>query len=227
MISNVLFDLDGTLTDPKEGITRCIQFSLERLGMEAPPADDLLWCIGPPLRDSFAHLLKSPDKGLLDLALLHYRERFSEIGVYENFVYPGIIPALQQIRASGYQVYLATSKPTVFATRILDHFSLTQFFHGIHGSETDGRLSDKGDLVSYILKTWALDPRLSLIVGDRLHDVIGGRRNGTMTATVTYGYGTRDEIDEAGPDFIFDSPSEMAAFLQNKRPPNPVLNSDG
>jgi phosphoglycolate phosphatase len=227
MISNILFDLDGTLTDPKEGITRCIQFSLSRLGRETPPADDLLWCIGPPLRDSFAHLLGNTDKALLDLALHNYRERFSEIGIYENFVYPDTVRSLQQIRASGYRLFLATSKPTVFAARILDHFNLTRFFDGIHGSEIDGRLSDKADLVAHILKTWDLDPRSSLMVGDRLHDVIGGRKNGTMTASVTYGYGTRDEIDEAKPDFIFDSPSEMAVFLQTKRPPNQALNSDG
>jgi len=227
MISNVLFDLDGTLTDPKEGITRCIQFSLDQLGREAPQAEDLLWCIGPPLRDSFASLLGSTDKALLDLALQHYRERFTEIGIYENAVYPGIVPALQHIRAFGYQVFLATSKPKVFATRILDHFSLTQFFHGIYGSKIDGRLSDKGDLVAYILKYCALDPRLSLIVGDRSHDIVGGKRNGIMTATVTYGYGTRCEIDAAEPDFIFDSPSELAVFLKTKRPPNQALNSDG
>jgi phosphoglycolate phosphatase len=224
MISKVLFDLDGTLTDPKEGITRCIQFSLTRLGKEAPSADDLLWCIGPPLRNSFAHLLESNDKSLLDLALSHYRERYSEIGIYESSLYPDIIPALRQILAFGYQVFLATSKPTVFATRVLKHFNLTQFFHAIQGSELDGRLCDKGDLVSHILKTWNLDPQSSLIVGDRSFDVIGGKRNGIMTASVTYGYGTRCELEAADPDFIFDSPYELVEFLQTKRPPNPSLN---
>jgi phosphoglycolate phosphatase len=200
MISNVLFDLDGTLTDPKEGITRCIQFAIDKLGREVPQADDLLWCIGPPLRDSFARLLGSTDNALLDLALQHYRKRFTEIGIYENSIYPGIILALQNIRA---------------------------FFHGIFGSEIDGRLSDKGDLVAHILKYCALDPRFSLIVGDRSHDVVGGKRNGIKTATVTYGYGTRCEIDAAEPDFVFDSPSELAVFLQKNRPPNLPLNSDG
>ena len=227
MLSNVLFDLDGTLTDPKEGITRCIQFAIDKLGREIPQADDLLWCIGPPLRDSFARLLGSTDNALLDLALQHYRKRFTEIGIYENSIYPGIILALQNIRASGYQMFLATSKPKVFATRILDHFSLTPFFHGIFGSEIDGRLSDKGDLVGHILKYCALDPRFSLIVGDRSHDVVGGKRNGIKTATVTYGYGTRCEIDAAEPDFVFDSPSELAVFLQKNGPPNLPLNSDG
>ena len=227
MILNVLFDLDGTLTDPKEGITRCIQFSLTRLGREAPLADDLLWCIGPPLRNSFAHLLESNDESLLDSALQHYRERYSEIGIYENILYPGVVPALRQILELGYQVFLATSKPTVFAIRVLDHFNLTQFFHGIQGSELDGSLCDKGDLVAHILKTWTLDPRLSLIVGDRSHDVIGAKRNSIMTASITYGYGTRREIEAVKPDFIFDSPSELVVFLQTERPPNLAFNSDG
>jgi phosphoglycolate phosphatase len=218
MISNVLFDLDGTLTDPKAGITRCIQFSLDRLGIGSPPQDGLTWCIGPPLRESFSRLLRSSDNVLLDKALHHYRERFSEIGIYENSVYPGIVSALQKIYATGFRVFLATSKPTLFASRILDHFRLTHFFHSIYGSELDGRLSEKGDLIAHILKTEGLDPRTALIVGDRSHDIIGGKKNGMMTAAVTYGYGTRDEIESAEPDFVFHSPSELAAFLETKGP---------
>ncbi|APG24342.1 HAD hydrolase-like protein [Syntrophotalea acetylenica] len=216
MIHNVLFDLDGTLTDPKEGITRCIQFSLTRLGRKAPAADALLWCIGPPLRNSFARLLESDDAELLDLALNHYRERYTEIGIYENHVYPGIVPALRKIRESGRRLLLATSKPTIFATRVLDHFDLTQFFDGIHGSEIDGRLCEKTDLVAHIIRTWNLAPSLTLIVGDRVHDVIGGKSNGIMTALVTYGYGTRREIEAANSDYIFESPSELV-FIR-KRP---------
>jgi phosphoglycolate phosphatase len=224
MIHNVLFDLDGTLTDPGEGITRCIQFSLTRLGRKAPSEDDLLWCIGPPLRDSFAQLLDSNDSKLLDLALSHYRERYTEIGIFENHVYPEIVPALRKIRETGCRLFLATSKPAVFATRVLDHFELTEFFHGIHGSEMDGRLCDKADLVAHIIKTWNLDPCLTLIVGDRVHDVIGGRKNGIMTAMVAYGYGTQREIEAAESDFVFESPPELVKFLQTKRAPNPPLN---
>lgn len=216
MISNILFDLDGTLTDPRIGITRCIQFSLGRLGREAPQANELVWCIGPLLRASFSHLLHTSENTLLDEALQHYRERFSEIGIYENVVYPGIISGLQRIRATGFRVFLATSKPTVYASRILDHFGLIQFFHGIYGSELDGRLSDKGDLVAHILKTEGLNPQLTLIVGDRSHDVLGGKKNGALTAAVTYGYGSQDEIEEVEPDFIFRSPSDLAAFLELK-----------
>jgi phosphoglycolate phosphatase len=220
MIINILFDLDGTLTNPKDGITRCIQFSLNRLGRDAPSADELLWCIGPPLKQSFSRLLESKDNGLLDLALLHYRERFSEVGIYENAVYPGIASALERIHAQGFHIFLATSKPTVFATRILDHFELMQFFHGIYGSELDGSLSDKGDLIAHILKEEGLNPELTLIVGDRSHDVVGGKKNGIMTAALTYGYGTRTEIEASEPDFIFHSPVDLALFLETRGPLN-------
>jgi phosphoglycolate phosphatase len=220
MISNVLFDLDGTLTDPKDGITRCIQFSLGRLGIATPPRDELTWCIGPPLRESFSRLLSTSDNSLLDTALLYYRERFSEIGIYENSIYPEISSVLQRIHRIGFRIFLATSKPTVFASRILDHFALTQFFHGIYGSGLDGHLSDKGELVAYILRVEGLDPQQTLIAGDRSNDVLGGKKNGIMTAAVTYGYGTPDEIKMAAPDFIFDTPLELAAFLEMKKPPN-------
>lgn len=214
MIHNVLFDLDGTLTDPRDGITRCIQFSLGSLGREAPPSNELLWCIGPPLRQSFSRLLEDHDNELLDLALQHYRERFSEIGIYENSVYPGIETTLQNIYRAGFHIFLATSKPTMFATRILEHFRLTRYFHGIYGSELDGRLSDKADLLAHILQAEGLDPRLTLMVGDRFHDIFGGKKNGIATAAVTYGYGSREEIEGASPDFVFHSPSDLATYLE-------------
>jgi phosphoglycolate phosphatase len=218
MISNVLFDLDGTLTDPRDGIARCLQFSLRRLGLATSPADELVWCIGPPLRESFSRLLGTSDSALLDEAVRHYRERFSETGIYENSVYPGIVAALQGIHEMGLRIFLATSKPTVFAGRVLDHFGLTQFFHGVHGSELDGHLSDKGDLVAHIMNTEDLDPSLTLMVGDRSHDIVGGKKNGTMTAAVTYGYGDLKEIEASAPDFIFHSPPDIATFFKREGP---------
>ncbi len=215
MIRNVLMDLDGTLTDPKDGITRCIQFALGRLGREAPPADELLWCIGPPLKQSFARLLGSDDQALMDTALQYYRERFAATGIYENAVYPGTAAALARIGAGGCRVFLATAKPTVFASRILDHFELRSFFHGIYGSELDGRLTDKTDLVACILKAEDLNPAASLMVGDRYCDIIGGKQNGVATAAVMHGYGSRAEIESAGPDLIFQSLADLAGCLES------------
>jgi len=219
MLSDILFDLDGTLADPKEGITRCIQFSLGQLGVTSPGADQLTWCIGPPLRGSLSRLLNTADDALLDQALSYYRKRFSETGIYENALYPGIIPALGRIRRAGFRVFLATSKPRVYAERILDHFGLTQFFQAIHGSELDGRFSDKGELVAHILDSEMLDPKATLIVGDRFHDIVAGKKNGIMTAAVTYGYGSREEIVMSKPDFVFESPSDLVAFLESKTAP--------
>jgi phosphoglycolate phosphatase len=159
-------------------------------------------------------LLEDHDGELIDLALRHYRERFSEIGIYENSVYPGIETVLQNIFMAGFHIFLATSKPAVFATRILEHFQLSRYFHGIYGSELDGRLSDKTELIAHILQTEGLDPRMSLMVGDRVYDMIGGKKNGLATAAVTYGYGSREEIEGASPDFIFHSPSDLAEHLE-------------
>ena len=219
MLSDILFDLDGTITDPKEGITRCIQFSMDQLGLPSPGADELTWCIGPPLRGSLSRLLNTSDDALLDQALSHYRKRFSETGIYENALYQGIIPALRRIRRAGLRLFLATSKPKVYAKRILDHFDLTQFFHAVHGSEMDGHLSDKGELVAHILELENLDPGSTLIVGDRFHDIMAGKKNGIMTAAVTYGYGSREEITASKPDFIFESPSDLTAFFESKAAP--------
>jgi phosphoglycolate phosphatase len=217
MLANILFDLDGTLTDPKEGITRSIQFSLEKLGVTVPAADQLTWCIGPPLRKSFSRLLDTADDNLLDLALENFREYFSERGLFENNLYPQTVLSLTRVRKAGMKVYLATSKPRVFATRIIEHFNLSKFFDTIYGSELNGELSDKGELVAHILECENLDPSETLIVGDRKYDIRGGKENGIMTGAVSYGYGNLKEIAASDPDFVFESPSSLALFIESER----------
>ena len=214
MISNILFDLDGTLTDPKVGITRCIQFSLEHFGADIPPMDQLTWCIGPPLKESFSQLLHTTDESVLDQALSLYRKRFSKTGMFENLVYPEVSPSLQKIKQAGFRVFLATAKPHFFARQILDHFHLSQFFTAVYGSELDGRFSDKGELIAHILESENLNPKETLIVGDRIHDIAGGKKNGIMTAAVNYGYGTQKEIASAKPDILFDAFSDLLSFLK-------------
>ena len=213
MIRSVLFDLDGTLTDPKEGITRCMQYALAQLGLEAPATEALVPYIGPPLQDTFAQLLATDDRARVDAAIAQYRERFATTGMYENAVYPGTEAMLTQLRAAGLSVFLATSKPHVFAVKILDHFDLAQYFDSVYGSELDGRLSDKGELITELLRAERLDPTATLMVGDRSHDIIGGQRAGVRTAAVTYGYGTRAELDAHAPDYIFESPAALAHHI--------------
>ena len=174
---HLLFDLDGTLTDPAPGISRCIQHALESLGKTPPASTGLHWCIGPPLHASFLELLKTTDHDLADRAVALYRERFSSIGLFENEVYPGIETALKQLTQDGHQLHLATSKPTIFATRIIDHFGLTRFFQSINGSELDGTNADKTDLIRHILAEQAIAPHQAIMIGDRKFDIIGALEN--------------------------------------------------
>lgn len=212
-LANLLLDLDGTLTDPKVGITSGIRFALTQLAVEVPPADDLHDWIGPPLKAQFGKFLGSGDDVLLDSAVAHYRSYFAVTGLYENSVYEGVPEMLAELKEAGLRIFLATSKPRVFAERILDHFGMSGYFDHIHGSELDGRLTDKRDLVRHILETEGLDPARTIIVGDREHDVIGGKANGISTASITYGYGSLAELQAAGPDRIFDTLPELVDFL--------------
>lgn len=214
MLTDILFDLDGTLTDPKPGITRCIQFALTQMGVSPPSEDDLTWCIGPALRGSLGELLQTNDEPVIEQALSIYRQRFSKIGLYENDVYPDVLNALARIKRSEINIFLSTAKPWVFAERILDHFRLTPYFNGIYGSELDGQHSDKKDLIAHILRCEALNPQTTLMVGDRAMDIIGGRANGTRTAAVAYGYGSPDEIAGAKPDFIFKTLMDLVVMVE-------------
>lgn len=210
---NVLFDLDGTLTDPQVGITQSIVHALTESGIVAPAAKSLRWCIGPPLRESLEVLLQTVDRRIIDQSLVHYRNRFSVTGLFENSVYDGVAEALESIVAQGIRLFVATSKPQVFALRIIEHFDLARYFSGVYGSDLDGRLSDKIELIRHILNTERLEAERTIMIGDRKYDIIGGQRNKVATAAVTYGYGEREELAEVGPDFFFDSPAEIAGFF--------------
>ncbi|MGD8344249.1 MAG: HAD hydrolase-like protein, partial [Desulfobacterales bacterium] len=150
---NLLFDLDGTLTDPFDGITRSISYALDRLNRKVPPGEDWRWCIGPPLRDIFAKLLAAEDATLIEKAVAIYRERFSTVGLFENEVYDGIPETLAALNKDGHTLYVATSKPTVYALKIIDHFNLQRFFKRTYGCELDGTRGDKTSLIAYILQT--------------------------------------------------------------------------
>ncbi len=212
-IDTILFDLDGTLTDPKPGITGSIAFALNKIGYEAPSSDSLHWCIGPPLKESFSKLLSSSDSDLLDEALNHYRSRFSEIGLYENSVYHGVPEMLETISGLGIRIILATSKPKIFASRILEHFSLDRFFSSVHGSQLDGTRSNKDELIRYIVSEERVCRTSTMMIGDRKHDILGASLNHISTAAVTYGYGDIDELQRCQPDMFFDSPDEISQFF--------------
>jgi len=208
----IYFDLDGTLTDPKPGITRSIQYALQKLDHPTMPTEDeLTWCIGPPLRASFVRLLGAETSA--DLAVSYYRERFSDVGLYENGVYDGIGEVLTKLGASGHRLFVATSKPHVFAERIIDHFGLRDHFERVFGSELDGTRVDKSHLLEYALKQASVDPARTLMVGDRSHDMVGAKNNGMKGIGVLYGYGTRDELLDAGAHHVCATPGAILGSI--------------
>lgn len=207
----VIFDLDGTLTDPKPGITGCFQVALAGLGIVPPPADDLEWVIGPPLRESFLKVLGSEADA--DRAIALYRERYGAVGLFENEVIAGIPDLLVRLRADGRRLLVATSKVRAYAVRILEHFQLAGFFEAIHGSEFDGTRSDKRELLRHLFATEGLDPRDSVIVGDRKHDAIGAAAVGMATIGVRWGYGSDEELQAAGVAAIAATPADLAVIL--------------
>ena len=213
MLSNIFFDLDGTLTDSKEGIVNCIYYALEKLGYPVPEAFNVNDCLGPPLRLSFRRLLKTNDEALIERAVEIYRERFSTIGLFENRVYPGIPELLSALRENDFKLYVVTTKPRVFAERIIEHFQLAQRFVAIYGTELNGQFDNKADLIEFILKARQLRAEETVMVGDKREDITAGQANRTGTIGVTYGYGTRREITEAAPDDICGSPEEIGQVI--------------
>ena len=169
----VFLDLDGTLVDPKDGITASIRYALDKLGEEAPDADDLTWCIGPSLWQSFDTLL-GPGADL-DEAVGLYRERYAETGIFEADVYDGVGEMLMDLRETGAGLWIATSKPHVFANRIVDHFGISAYIDGVFGAELDGSRSDKAELLAHALAETGVDPLRSAMLGDRRFDVDGAR----------------------------------------------------
>lgn len=203
----IYFDLDGTLTDPKPGITRSIQYALKKLDQPVPTEDELTWCIGPPLHASLKRLTGTQE--LADRALLLYRERFADVGLFENEAYGGIEETLSALAATSPRMFVATSKPRVFAERIIDHFGLRRYFVRVFGSELDGTRVDKGDLLRYALDEEKVDPRSAVMIGDRSHDVVGARKNGMTAIGVLYGYGSEVELRDAGAHHICAAHPEL------------------
>jgi phosphoglycolate phosphatase len=211
MIDAVFIDLDGTLTDNKPGITGSMRYALDRLGMPVADDHDLDWVIGPPMQETLLQLTGSDV--LAAKALAHYRERYSDIGLFENSVYDGIPEALAALRASGPRLYVATSKPRVYAERILERFGLTDYFTIIFGSELDGSNIRKTDLLRHALSVSGEKVAKSLMVGDREHDAIGALANGITPVGVLWGYGSRQELTNAGVTRLCERPADLAALV--------------
>ena len=212
----LLFDLDGTLTDPKIGITTCVQYALHSFGIEEPDLDKLEPFIGPPLRDSFMEFYGFTAEQAEE-AVAKYRERFQDTGLFENEVYDGIPEMLKTLQSKGYFLAVASSKPQVYVERILEHFDLKKYFSVVVGSELDGRRETKDQVVQETLRQLfgenPVDPAQVYMIGDRKFDVEGARALGVESVGVTYGYGSKEELKEAKADYIVQSVDELEKFL--------------
>lgn len=216
-IKNILFDLDGTLTDPIEGMTRCFHYALERMSAPLPTREELQLHIGPPLRSTFSLILNTDDAVLVERAVLFYRERFSETGMFENEVFDGVPEMLASLQSSSKRLFVATSKVQAYTHRILDHFNLSRYFEGVYGSAPDGKFDNKADLIEHILASESLAHNETLMVGDRKYDMRGAKQNDCFALGVTYGYGSEEELRESGADYICRSPQEVAALFSDAR----------
>lgn len=212
MITTVLFDLDGTLTDPGLGITNSVIHALRKLGVEPPEREALYKFIGPPLKWSF-HEYFGFDETKCEKALLGYREYFSVTGLFENELYPAIPGVLQRLKDAGLRLAVATSKPEPFSVRILDHFGLTGYFEAVCGSTLEETRTEKWEVIQYALDLLHVSPEETVMVGDREHDVLGARKCGVPCIGVLYGYGSREELETAGAAAIAETPEDAAGFL--------------
>jgi phosphoglycolate phosphatase len=213
-IRTIFFDLDGTLTDPLEGIAGCIRYSLEQLEIPCPSNEELASYIGPPLRQSFAAICGSDNSELIERAIALYRERFSTIGLYENTIYAGVPEMLSGLRELSLGLFVATSKPEVYARRIAEHFAFDSYFTDVRGNELGGRLDNKADLLHELLESQGLSPDETIMVGDRKHDVLAARAHGIRSVGVTYGYGSLEELQDARADVICDSPLAVLEYIR-------------
>jgi len=211
-IKNILFDLDGTLTDPKQGIVNSILYALEKLGIHESCIEELDKFIGPPLRDSFVERYNLTNE-LADKAMLFYREYFSVKGIYENKIYPGVKELLESLSSLGYNLIVATSKPTIFAVEVLRYFKIDGFFNEIVGSNLDNTRTDKTEIISHILASYGLLAGNSVMIGDRQFDTIGAKNNSMKSIGVTFGYGSSQELLFFQPDFVVDNCKEIEALF--------------
>lgn len=210
--SHLLFDLDGTLSDPRPGIFSCFNRALIALGRSAVDHHELTACIGPPLEACFSHLLGSEDAQQISLAVQTFRDCYSNGNLFKNILHPGVIPLLQSLHDRGRTLFVVTAKKEEFARRILHHFHIDTFFTDIIGAG-DTQSGDKEGLIAEIIRRHNLPAAATIMIGDRNHDIIGARANGIASYGVLWGFGSRRELTEAGPTKIIATLAELHTLL--------------
>lgn len=213
MYHTILFDLDGTLTDPGEGITNSVAYALEKWNIHVENRTELYPFIGPPLKDSFMDFYSFSEEQA-EQAVACYREYFQNRGIFENVVYEGVEEMLKTLKASGRKIILATSKPEEFAVRILEHFHLAAYFDFIGGASMDGTRVKKTDVISYALKEGKVtDLSGAVMIGDRKHDILGAVQAGLDSIGVLYGYGDEAELREAGALYLAERVEDIVGVM--------------
>lgn len=206
---NILFDLDGTLTDSRDGITKSIAHALTTMGLPTPPISDLLPCIGPPLFESFQQRLGVPDADDAEKAVQIYRDRYTTVGFLENQLFPQIATVLKDLFEAGHKLFVATAKPHPQVGPILEHFDILKYFVSFYGVDPKLHTSGKTKLIAKILHQENLDPATTFMIGDRKYDVTGARDNKLTTIGALYGYGNEAELVEAGAHFFVKAPMDI------------------
>lgn len=215
MYDVILFDLDGTLSDSGPGITNSVKYALDKYGIEVKDRRELFRFIGPPLVDSFMMFYGFSAEKALEITHV-YREYYSVKGIFENEVYDGIEELLKKLQQVGKKVIVATSKPELFARKIIDHFGLTEYFEYVAGSNMNETRSYKDEVIAYALESCGItDLSKVLMVGDREHDILGAKKIGTDSLGVLWGYGDREELEKAGADYIAEKPQDVFEIIMN------------
>lgn len=213
---HVLFDLDGTLTDSRAGIARCIQHALGELGVMCPDEETLTEYVGPPLAAAFSALLETSDHAQIDRAIAAFRRRFEPVGMFENALYPGVAEAILELAAIGFRLSVVTAKPHVYATKILEHFGLADHFSRVYGPELADRTYSKEGLIRQACVMERLSPHDAVMVGDRVEDILGAKANGLRSVAVLWGYGNDAELEAAQPDHIVTTSAELVRCLRQR-----------
>ena len=214
----LLFDLDGTVTDPQEGILNCVKYVYQASGLEIPPDDMLLSYIGPPLIDGFQEIAGMTYQEAVEAAA-KYRERYGVTGLFENRVYDGMEGALARLKEMGCHIAMATSKPEIYARRILEHFDLLKYFDQVVGGALDGSRNQKADVIREALRRLELaeeERGKVIMIGDRKHDIIGAKECGIASLGVYYGFAPAGELEECGADYVIRNVGQLVPFFQNK-----------
>ena len=211
MFKYILFDLDGTLTNPKEGITKCVQHALRHFGIERE-CDELIPFIGPPLKEQFMKYASLSEEDAVE-AVRIYRERFAPIGLFENEIYPGVLELLAGLKKEGKVIALATSKPTIFASQIVEKYGIAPYLDYLSGSELDGTNVEKSAVVRIAMENIGAIAEETVLIGDRMHDAEGAEENGISCIGVSYGFAAEGELEKAGVKVIADSADELLEIL--------------